>query len=216
MTDEPMDRTPPPSEGAEPGPASTQPGAVASSAGGGRTGGPSPSASTGPSTTTVSASPPSGSATSPPTGVGASGDGGSGRPGAFSSFVSSRRSNKSAGQLMKEVSEDFSTLFRKEIELAKLELTESISAKAKGAAIVAVAAVFGFFALIFLLLGLRDGLDTFLWRWVADLITALILLVLGGIGALVARRLLGTPIKTDMTKKTIREDVEWAKTLGKR
>ncbi len=130
--------------------------------------------------------------------------------------MSSRRSNKSAGQLMKEVSEDFSTLFRKEIELAKLELTESISAKAKGAAIIAVAAVFGFFALIFFLFGLRDGLDTFLWKWVADLITALILLLLGGIGALIARRLLGTPIKTDMTKKTIREDVEWAKTLGKR
>ncbi len=130
--------------------------------------------------------------------------------------MSSRRSNKSAGQLMKEVSEDFSTLFRKEIELAKLELTESISAKAKGAAIIAVATVFGFFALIFFLFGLRDGLDTFLWKWVADLITALILLLLGGIGALIARRLLGTPIKTDMTKKTIREDVEWAKTLGKR
>lgn len=195
MTDEPMDRTPPPSEGPGSESSAARVGAVASGA--------------------SSRSQPTGGVTStgPPT---TTGDGGASRPGAFSSFASSRRSNKSAGQLMKEVSEDFSTLFRKEIELAKLELTESISAKAKGAAIVAVAAIFGFFALIFLLLGLRDGLDTFLWTWVADLITALILLLLGGIGALMARRLLGTPIKTDMTKQTIREDVEWAKTLGKR
>ncbi len=191
MTDEPMDRTPPPSEG---------PGSESSSA-----------RATGVATGATSTGATSTGATSSRS----SGDGGD-RPGAFSSFVSSRRSNKSAGQLMKEVSEDFSTLFRKEIELAKLELTESISAKAKGAAIIAVAAVFGFFALIFLLLGLRDGLDALLWRWVADLITALLLVLLGGIGALIARRLLGTPIKTDMTKKTIREDVEWAKTLGKR
>lgn len=202
MTDEPMDRTPPPSEGPGSESSSARVGAVASSAS-------STSPPVGGATST-------GDATSTAGRPGTSGDGGAAQPGAFSSFVSSRRSNKSAGQLMKEVSEDFSTLFRKEIELAKLELTESISAKAKGAAIIAVAAVFGFFALIFLLFGLRDGLDTFLWKWVADLITALILLLLGGIGALIARRLLGTPIKTDMTKKTIREDVEWAKTLGKR
>ncbi|MBA2428037.1 MAG: phage holin family protein [Actinobacteria bacterium] len=125
------------------------------------------------------------------------------------------RSGKSAGQLVKEVSEDFSTLLRKEIELAKTELGQAISVKAKGAAIVAIAAVFGFFALIFLLLGLRDGLDTFLWRWVADLLTAVILLIIGGIAVLVARRLLREPVKADMTKQTIREDVEWAKTLGR-
>lgn len=116
---------------------------------------------------------------------------------------------------MKEVSEDFSTLFRKEIELAKLELGQAVSAKVKGAVIIAIAAVFAFFALIFLLLAVRDGLDTFLFRWVADLLTALVLLIVGGLAALVARKMLRVPVKADMTKQTIREDVEWAKTLGK-
>ena len=122
---------------------------------------------------------------------------------------------KSAGQLMKEISEDFSTLFRKEIELAKQELSESLTAKAKGAAIIAVAGVLAFFALIFLLLAIRDGLDNLLWTWVADIVTAVILLVIGAIGALIAKKKLATPIKTDLTKQTIKEDVEWAKTLGK-
>ena len=37
---------------------------------------------------------------------------------------------KSAGQLVKEVTEDFSTLVRKEIELAKQEVGASVAAKA--------------------------------------------------------------------------------------
>ena len=123
--------------------------------------------------------------------------------------------SKTAGQLMKEISEDFSNLFRKEIELAKQELGQSISAKAKGAAIIAVAGVMAFFALIFLLLAIRDGFDNFLWTWLADIATAVVLLIIGGLGALVAKRKLATPISTELTKKTIKEDVQWAKTLGK-
>ncbi|MDQ3986260.1 MAG: phage holin family protein [Actinomycetota bacterium] len=122
---------------------------------------------------------------------------------------------KSTGQLMKEISEDFSTLFRKEIELAKQELGQSISAKVKGAVIIAIAATMAFFALIFLLLAIRDGLDNVLWQWAADLATGGILLLFGLIGVLVAKRKLATPISTELTKQTIKEDVEWAKTLGK-
>lgn len=123
---------------------------------------------------------------------------------------------KSVGQLVKEISEDFSTLIRKEIDLAKQELGSSVAAKVQGIAMVAIAAVFGFFALIFLLLALRDGLDTFLWTWVADLATALILILVGVGAVLFARKRLATPIKADLTKQTVKEDIEWAKTLGKR
>lgn len=126
-----------------------------------------------------------------------------------------RASGRSAGQLMKEITEDLSTLVRKEIELAKEELGTSVAAKAQGAAIFAVVAVMGLFMLIFLLLALRDGLDTFLWTWAADLITVGVLGIIALIAALIAKRKLATPIKADMTKKTIKEDVEWAKTLGK-
>jgi len=125
------------------------------------------------------------------------------------------RTGKSAGQLIKEVTEDLSTLVRKEIELAKQEIGSAVGEKAKGAAIIAIAGAFGFFALIFLLLAIRDGFDTFLWAWVSDLITAGILLLIGGIGVLVAKNKLTAPIKADMTKKTIKDDVEFAKSLGR-
>ena len=130
-------------------------------------------------------------------------------------FGSTSESTKSAGQLMKEVTEDMSTLIRKEIELAKQEVGASISAKVKGAAIVAIAGVLAFFALIFLLFAIRDGFDTFLWTWVADLVTAVILLAIGAAGAMMAKKKLATPLNTELTKQTIKEDVEWAKTLGK-
>ena len=125
-------------------------------------------------------------------------------------------SGKSAGQLMKEVTEDLSTLIRKEIELAKQEVGQSVNTKLKGAAAIAIVAVLGFFALIFLLLAIRDGFDNFLWTWLADLATALLLLGVGAIGAAFAKKKLTTPLKTELTKQTIKEDVEWAKTLGKR
>jgi uncharacterized membrane protein YqjE len=123
--------------------------------------------------------------------------------------------SRSAGQLMKEITEDLSTLFRKEIELAKQEVGTAVATKAKGAAIIAVAGVFALFGLMFLLLAIRDGFDTFLWAWVADIATALLLLMIGGIAALVARRKLTAPISADLTKQTVKEDIEWAKNIGK-
>jgi inner membrane protein YhjD len=128
---------------------------------------------------------------------------------------------KSAGQLMKEVTEDLSTLIRKEIELAKQEIGSSVSTKIKGGVIIAIAGTLAFFALIFMLLTVRDTLDDLIgvpgdWVWLADIITAFLLLAIGGLGALVAKKKLTAPISAEMTKKTIKEDVEWAKTLTKR
>lgn len=127
-----------------------------------------------------------------------------------------RAGGKSAGQLMKEVTEDLSNLFRKEVELAKQELSDSVAEKAKGAVVIVIAAVFGFFALIFLLLAVRDAIDSFWPAWAGDLLTALFLLLLGAAGIAFARKKLATPIKADLTKKTIKEDVELAKSLARR
>lgn len=125
-------------------------------------------------------------------------------------------SEKSAGQLMKEVTEDLSTLIRKEVELAKQELGSQVAEKVKGGVVLAIVGTLAFFALIFLLLAIRDGFDTFLWTWVADIVTAVVLLAIGAGAATYAKKKLATPIKPELTKQTIKEDMEWAKTLGKR
>jgi uncharacterized membrane protein YqjE len=137
------------------------------------------------------------------------------RPTTEDLFRGNGQSGKSAGQLVKEVTEDMSTLVRKEIELAKQELGKSVADKIKGAVIIGIVAFMALFALIFFLLAARDGLDTFLWTWVADLITAGALLLIGVLAALFAKKKLTSPITADLTKQTIKEDVEWAKTLGR-
>ncbi len=123
---------------------------------------------------------------------------------------------KSAGQLMKEVTQDLSTLIRKEIELAKQEVGQSVATKVKGVVVIAVAGVFAFFALIFALLAIRDGFDEFLLTWAADLATMAVLLLLAVIAGLVAKKKLTAPISTEMTKQTLKDDAEMVKSLGKR
>jgi uncharacterized membrane protein YqjE len=124
--------------------------------------------------------------------------------------------SRSVGQLMKEIAEDVSTLVRAEIDLAKQELGAALSEKAKGAVAIAIGGVLGLLALMYVTLAIRDAISLALPEWVADLITALILAVIGLIGAMIARKKLATPIKADLTKKTVKDDVEFAKSLGKR
>ncbi len=123
---------------------------------------------------------------------------------------------KSAGQLMKEVTEDLSTLIRKEVELAKQEVGQSVAEKVKGVVVIAVAAVFAFFALIFALLAIRDGFDEFLQTWAADLATMGLLLLIAVIAGLIAKKKLAAPISAEMTKQTLKDDAEMVKSLGRR
>lgn len=138
------------------------------------------------------------------------------RPQSDDIYVGSTDGQKSAGQLVKEVTEDMSTLVRKEIELAKKEIGDSVAAKFKGAAIFAVVGVLAFFALIFVLLAIRDGLDRVLVTWAADLVTAGILLVVGVLAGMFAKRKLATPVSAELTKQNLKEDVDLVKSFGKR
>jgi uncharacterized small protein (DUF1192 family) len=61
-----------------------------------------------------------------------------------------------------EVSERMSKLVREEIELAKAEMTQKVSSIARGAVAVAAGAVFGVFAIVFVLSTLAWGLDAIL------------------------------------------------------
>jgi Putative Actinobacterial Holin-X, holin superfamily III len=124
--------------------------------------------------------------------------------------------NKSAGTLMKEVTEDISMLIRKEMELAKQEIGESVSAKVKGAVLISIVGFLGLFALIFILLAIRDGFTEILPAWAADFATAAVVIALAGIGALIAKRKLSTPISAELTKLSVKEDVETIKSLGRR
>lgn len=123
---------------------------------------------------------------------------------------------KSAGTLMKEVTEDLSTLIRQEIALAKQEVGEAVTAKVKGLVVIVIGATLSFFALIFVLLAIRDGFNEFLPAWAADFATAAVLLTFAVLAALFAKKKLSTPISTELTKLSVSEDIETLKSLGRR
>jgi Putative Actinobacterial Holin-X, holin superfamily III len=68
-----------------------------------------------------------------------------------------------------EVSEKLGVIVREEVELAKVEVSQKVSSLARGGAAVAAGAVFGVFAVIFLLLTIAWILDAILVSGTGDI-----------------------------------------------
>ena len=86
----------------------------------------------------------------------------------------------SIGSLVKEASVHMSTLIRSEIELAKLELTQSVKQAARGGGFFAAAAAIGLFSLFFFWLMIGEILDIWLPRWAAFVIVFVLMVIIAG------------------------------------
>ena len=114
------------------------------------------------------------------------------------------------GDIVSEVSTKASLLVREEIELAKAELRVKGARLARGAAAGAVAAVFGILTLIYFLHGLAYFLGEVLFGeaiWLGYLVVTIVLLVIGVIAAVLARRFIrsGTPPTPQMAIEEAKE-----------
>ena len=120
---------------------------------------------------------------------------------------------ESTGELLKRFSEDATTLIRKEVELAKAELTEKGRQAGKGARMFGGAGVFGLGAFgaltAFLILVLAEAMDA----WLAALIVAAVYGAIAAVLALQGKQKLeeAAPPQPEQTVETLKEDVEWAK-----
>ena len=94
------------------------------------------------------------------------------------------------------VSEKASVLVREEIELAKAEVIAKVTSLGRGVVAAIIGAVFGFFALIFVLLTLARGLNSLLgsiWAGFA-IVMGLLLLLTAGVLLFAIRKLkVGAP-----------------------
>ena len=108
----------------------------------------------------------------------------------------SDRPNGGIGQAAKEISDRLKTIIALEGELAKLEIKRKVAPFAVGIGMLVGAAVFALFMLGFLFAGVAAAFDTLMPRWLADLATAGILLLVTLILALLGRRSLrkGPPV----------------------
>jgi hypothetical protein len=120
-------------------------------------------------------------------------------------------------ELFRSIATDTSTLVRKEVELARQEFTAAITARVFGAAAFGVGAVFGLLLLIFLALAAAEALDLVVAPWLSRLIVAGVFLVLAAVAALIGMQKMKKPsLAPEETKRTVKEDVEWAKAQLKR
>jgi membrane protein len=122
-----------------------------------------------------------------------------------------RPNDLSTPRLVGRMAGDVGLLIRKEVELARQEITEGISAKLHGAAAFAVAGALGLFVLGFLGAAGAAALDLVLPLWAALLIVAGVVLVVAVGAALYGRSRLQQPVAPEQAKRTIKEDVEWAR-----
>ena len=118
------------------------------------------------------------------------------------------------GELLKQLSQETTTLVRQELELAKAEMAEKGKKAGKGAGMFGGAGVVGFLALAALTAALILALDTGMKAWLAALIVGLVYAAIAGVLALTGKKEVqqATPPVPEQTVESMKEDVQWAKT----
>ena len=124
---------------------------------------------------------------------------------------------RSMPELVRAIASDTSTLVRKELELAKQELMEAVTARLKAAGAMGAAGVAMLLALAFGGAAAASALDGVVSPWAARLIVAGGFVMIAALAAVMGiARVKSPPMTPEKTVETVKEDVEWAKAQLKR
>jgi hypothetical protein len=123
------------------------------------------------------------------------------------------RDERSLGDLFSDLSRETTTLVRKEVQLAKAELTQSATEAARGIGMLVAGGAVAYAGLFFLLLAIVFGLIEAGWDpWVSALVVGLVVVAIGAILVLRARESLKPAnLAPQKTVETLKEDAAWAK-----
>lgn len=126
-------------------------------------------------------------------------------------------SDRPVGELLKELSEQTTTLVRQELELAKLELTEKGKKAGIGAGMFGGAGIVGFYAVGALTACLILALATAVDGWLAALIVAALYGLAAGVLALSGKSKVqqAVPPVPEQAVDSVKEDVQWTKSRAK-
>ena len=126
-------------------------------------------------------------------------------------------SDRPVGELLKELSEQTTTLVRQELELAKLELTEKGKKAGIGAGMFGGAGIVGFYAVGALTACLILALATAVDGWLAALIVAAVYGAVAGVLALSGKSKVqqAVPPIPEQAVDSVKEDVQWTKSRAK-
>ena len=126
--------------------------------------------------------------------------------------------DRPTGELLKELSDQTTTLAKQEVELAKAELAEKGKQAGKGAGMFGGAGLFGVTAFLALTACVIALLATALDHvWLAALIVAVVYAAVAGVLAMTGKQKVqeAAPPVPEQAKESVKEDVQWAKTQAK-
>ena len=121
------------------------------------------------------------------------------------------------GELLRQLSQETTTLVRQELELAKAEVREKGRKAGPGIGMVGAAGVAGLLALGALTAFLILALDGAMPNWAAALMVAVLYGAIAAVLYFLGREKVkeaGPPVP-EQTVDSVKEDVEWAKTQAK-
>jgi hypothetical protein len=118
----------------------------------------------------------------------------------------------SLGELLGRLTNDFGELVSTQVELAKVEIKEEVGRAGRGAGLLTGSGVSALLALALLSWAAAWGLDELMPRGVAFLLVGIAWAIVAAVLFLTGRKQLeAVRMPPPQTKKSIEEDVEWAK-----
>lgn len=122
-------------------------------------------------------------------------------------------SEPTLGELITSISDDFSTLIRKEVRLARVETMETVSTASRGAGMIAAGGMVAYAGLILVLIGISilvgQALDSY---WLATLLVGVLVLGIGGVLLSSGRSALkDVNLAPEKTIESLKEDARWVK-----
>jgi uncharacterized membrane protein YqjE len=120
--------------------------------------------------------------------------------------------DKSLGQLLGSLTEDFGALVNTQLALAKVEAKEEFRHAARSAQMLGAGAVTAYFSALLALFALAWGLaDAFDSAWLGFLVTAVVVGTVAAVLLVAGRRRLTEVRPMPQTSETLQEDVQWVK-----
>lgn len=122
------------------------------------------------------------------------------------------RNERPVAALLGDLARESTRLIRQEIALAKAEFTHKLSQMGVGAGELVAGGFVIYAGFLALLAAAILGLSELMRPWLAALIVAIVVMIIGAVLALKGRRdIKAEKLVPDRTLRTLREDAEWAR-----
>lgn len=116
------------------------------------------------------------------------------------------------GDLFSSLTEDMSTLIRKEVDLARTETMEKVSSATRSVVSMVAGGMIAYAGLIGVMIAVIVGLSRFMSLWLSALIVGIVVIVIGAIMIMSGRSSLQKmTVVPEQTVESMKENTEWAK-----